>query len=40
MNQDHEYTLLGGVNRAKVGRYLALASASVSGAITFLLLTL
>lgn len=40
MNQDHEYTLLGGVNRAKVGRYLALASAGVSGAITFLLLTL
>lgn len=40
MNQDHEYAVLGGVNRAKVGRYLALASASVSGGIVFLLLAL
>lgn len=40
MNQEHEYAVLGGVNRAKVGRYLALASASVSGGIVFLLLAL
>ena len=40
MSQEHEYTVLGGVNRAKVGRYLALASASVSGGIVFLLLAL
>ena len=40
MNQDHEYAVLGGVNRAKIGRYLALASASVSGGIVFLLLAL
>lgn len=38
MSQEHEYTLLGGVNRAKVGRYLALVSAGVSGAITFFVL--
>jgi hypothetical protein len=40
MNQEHEYVLLGGVNRGKVGRYLALASASVSAAIVFVLLTI
>jgi hypothetical protein len=40
MNKDHEYMLLGGINRSKVGRYLALASASVSGAIVFVLLTI
>jgi hypothetical protein len=40
VNQDHEYAVLGGVNRAKVGRYLALAAASVSGGIVFLLLAL
>jgi len=28
----HEYTLLGGINRAKVGRYITIASATVSGA--------
>ncbi|HEX8167114.1 MAG TPA: hypothetical protein VF601_15190 [Beijerinckiaceae bacterium] len=30
MALEHEYALLGGVNRAKVGRYLALVSAAVS----------
>jgi hypothetical protein len=40
MNQDHDYAILGGANRVKVGRYLALLSASVSSAVVFLLLTL
>jgi hypothetical protein len=39
MNQEHEYTLLGGVNRSKVGRYIALLSATTSAVIVFLLLT-
>lgn len=39
MSQEHEYALLGGVNRAKVGRYLSLLSATVSAVIVFLLLT-
>jgi hypothetical protein len=38
--QDHEYSLLGGINRAKVGRYISLVAASVSGAIVFVLLAL
>lgn len=38
--QDHEYALLGGINRAKVGRYISLAAASVSGVIVFVLLSL
>lgn len=36
---EHEYTLLGGVSRLKIGRYLALISATVSGFIVFLLLS-
>jgi len=36
---EHEYTLLGGVSRLKIGRYLALISASVSGFIVFILLS-
>lgn len=35
---EHEYSLLGGFSRAKVGRYLILASASVSAVIVFVLL--
>lgn len=37
--QEHEYALLGGVNRAKVGRYLGVFAASVSALIVFVLLT-
>jgi hypothetical protein len=35
---EHEYSLLSGFNRAKVGRYISLASASVSAGIVFILL--
>lgn len=35
---EHEYTVLGGVSRAKVGRYLSLIAAGVSAAIVFALL--
>lgn len=35
---DHEYALLGGLNRAKVGRYLGIIAAAVSAAIVFVLL--
>jgi hypothetical protein len=38
MSQEHEYALLEGVNRAKVGRYLGLLAAGISGVIVFLLL--
>lgn len=34
----HEYALLGGVNRAKVGRYLSLIAGTVSAAVVFVLL--
>src|SRR6185437_11634158 len=37
---DHEYALLGGMNRAKVGRYLAVVAAAVSAAIVFALLSI
>jgi len=40
MRQEHEYALLGGLNRAKIGRYLALVAAAISSAIVFLLLML
>lgn len=36
---EHEYALLGGVNRAVVGRYIGGMAASVSSAIVFVLLT-
>lgn len=36
---EHEYTLLGGVSRLNIGRYLALISAAVSGLIVFALLS-
>jgi hypothetical protein len=35
---EHEYALLGGINRAKVGRYLSLLAAGVSAGVVFLLL--
>jgi len=35
---EHEYALLGGINRAKVGRYLSVLAASVSAGIVFVLL--
>lgn len=37
--QEHEYALLGGVNRAEVGRYLGAIAAGVSAVIVFVLLT-
>jgi len=36
---EHEYTLLGGISRLQIGRYLALISATVSGFIVFILLS-
>ena len=35
---DHEYAVLGGVNRTNIGRYLAIASSTISGVLVFLLL--
>jgi hypothetical protein len=35
---DHEYAILGGVNRAKIGRYVATLSSSISAGLVFLLL--
>lgn len=37
--QEHEYAILGGINRAKIGRYLTIVAASVSAGVVFLLLT-
>ena len=37
--QEHEYALIGGFNRAKIGRYLTLTSTVVSGGIVFTLLS-
>ena len=37
--RDHEYALLGAMNRAHVGRYLGLIAASVSAFIVYLLLS-
>jgi hypothetical protein len=39
MAQEHEYALLGGLNRSNVGRYIGIVAASVSSAIVFLILT-
>jgi hypothetical protein len=36
---DHEYTLVGGLTRVKVGRYLSVIAAAVSAAIVFVLLS-
>ena len=35
---EHEYTMLGGISRVKVGRYLALISSSISAGIVFIVL--
>jgi hypothetical protein len=40
MEQEHEYALLGGINRAQVGRYIAIVAASVSSILVFSLLSL
>lgn len=39
MIQDHEYSLLGGVNRALIGRYLTILASAISGVAVFLLLS-
>jgi hypothetical protein len=38
--QEHEYALLGGMNRAMIGRYLSIIAASISAIIVFLFLSL
>jgi hypothetical protein len=38
--EDHEYALLGGANRAKIGRYIGIGAGAISGAIVFCLLSL
>jgi len=38
--QEHEYALIGGMNRAKIGRYLSLIAAFISSVIVFILLTI
>jgi|SRR5579871_2285809 len=40
MSNDHEYSLLGGINRTQVGHALAVIAAAVSGGIVYLLLRL
>ncbi len=35
MIHDHEYSLLGGVNRALIGRYLTLLASAISGIAVF-----
>ncbi len=37
---DHEYSLLGGINRAQIGRYLGVAAATISAIIVFILLAI
>jgi hypothetical protein len=37
-HQDHEYSVMGGANRAKIGRYLSLASSAISAGLVFVLL--
>lgn len=37
---EHEYALLGGINRAQIGRYISLLAASVSAGLVFVLLWL
>lgn len=36
---EHEYALLGGINRASIGRWISTISAALSGALVFLLLS-
>ncbi|HWD66591.1 MAG TPA: hypothetical protein VG227_01400 [Caulobacteraceae bacterium] len=40
MEQQHEYAVLGGFNRAALGRFISLAAASISGILTFCVLQL
>lgn len=40
MGLEHEYAILGGYNRTKVGRYLSQIAAAVSGVLVFIVLTL
>lgn len=37
--QEHEYSVLGGANRTKIGRVLTLTASSISSALVFMLLT-
>jgi hypothetical protein len=37
--QEHEYSVMGGANRAMVGRLLSFAASAISGALVFALLT-
>lgn len=37
--QDHEYSVMGGANRAKVGRILSAVASAASGVLVFLLLS-
>jgi hypothetical protein len=39
VSQNHEYSLIGGINRERIGRYLALLAATISGWIVFVLLS-
>lgn len=39
MNQ-HEYALLGGINRAQIGRYISIAAALISAILVFVILNL
>ncbi|WP_334070644.1 hypothetical protein [Burkholderia ambifaria] len=36
--QDHEYSVMGGANRAKVGRLLSFAASAISGGLVFVIL--
>lgn len=36
--QEHEYAVIGGANRVQIGRYLSLASSTISAGLVFLLL--
>jgi hypothetical protein len=40
MGPDHEYTILSGVNRAGIGRWIAVVAAGISSAIVFALLAI
>lgn len=40
MGNDHEYALVGGINRATIGRWVAVMAASVSALLVFILLSL
>ncbi|MCX2812470.1 MULTISPECIES: hypothetical protein [unclassified Pseudomonas] len=40
MVHDHEYSLLGGINRAVIGRYITLLASGVSATLVFVVLTL